>query len=108
MREFLNSIDVSTSFIQPGSPWENGYVESFHSRFRDECLSCEEFTTLHEAQEVIGQWRSGYNHHPPHSSLSGLTPAEFAVRCYALTPVAALLTSKRHSDIEPINQTLSA
>jgi putative transposase len=108
VREFLERIDIGTSFIQPGSPWENGYVESFHSRFRDECLSCEEFTTLHEAQEIIGQWRSGYNHRRPHSSLSGLTPAEFAAGCSASTPVAALPTLKRNNEHDLLNQTLSS
>ena len=80
VRDFLGRIDVGTSFIEPGSPWENGYVESFHSRFRDEFLSCEAFSTLAEAQQVIGQWRSTYNHRRPHSSLSGLNPAEFAAQ----------------------------
>ena len=108
VREFLERIDVGTSFIQPGSPWENGYVESFHSRFRDECLSCEEFTTLHEAQEIIGRWRSTYNHRRPHSSLSGLTPAEFAARCSASTPVATLPTLKRNNKRDLLNQTLSS
>jgi transposase InsO family protein len=108
VREFLERIDIGTSFIQPGSPWENGYVESFHSRFRDECLSCEEFTKLHEAQEIIGQWRSGYNHHRPQSSLSGLTPAEFAAGCSASTPVTALTTLKRNNERYLLNQTLSS
>lgn len=108
VREFLERIDVGTSFIQPGSPWENGYVESFHSRFRDECLSCEEFTTLHEAQEIIGRWRSTYNHRRPHSSLSGLTPAEFAARCSASTPVATLPALKRNNKRDLLNQTLSS
>ena len=103
VREFLERIDVGTSFIQPGSPWENGYVESFHSRFRDECLSCEEFTTLNEAQEITGQWRSTYNHRRPHSSLSGLTPAEFAASCSASTPVATLPTLKRNNQPDLLN-----
>ena len=106
VRDFLGRIDVGTSFIEPGSPWENGYVESFHSRFRDEFLSCEAFSTLAEAQQVIGQWRSTYNHRRPHSSLSGLTPAEFATRCAASTPVAALLTSKRHNECDSVTQSL--
>jgi transposase InsO family protein len=81
-------------------------VESFHSRLRDECLSCEAFSTLAEAQQVIGQWRSTYNQRRPHSSLSGLTPAEFAARCAASTPVAALLTSKRHNERDSVTQPL--
>ena len=98
VRTFLEGIDVKTSYIEPGSPWENGYVESFNSRLRDECLACEEFLTMSEAQEVIGNWRQTYNHRRPHSSLGGLPPAEFAARCAASTPVAARLTSKRHNE----------
>ena len=75
VRQFLNSIDVGTSYIEPGSPWQNGYVESFNNRFRDECLNCEEFTTVQEARVIIEHWRQTYNHRRPHSSLDGLTPA---------------------------------
>ncbi|MEL6898940.1 MAG: IS3 family transposase, partial [Planctomycetota bacterium] len=106
VRDFLARIDVGTSFIEPGSPWENGYVESFHSRLRDECLSCEAFDTLAEAQEVIGQWRSTYNHRRPHSSLDSLPPAEFAARCAASPPVAALLAPKRHNEHDLTPQSL--
>ncbi len=108
VRKFLGSIDVGTSYIEPGSPWQNGYVESFNSRFRDECLSCEEFTTVQEARVIIEHWRQSYNHRRPHGSLDGLTPAAFASRCDALTPGAALLTSKRHSDMEPTTQPISS
>lgn len=83
LRKFLATIEIGTSYIEPGSPWENGYVESFHSRLRDECMACEEFTTVAEAREVIGRWRSHYNHRRPHSSLGGLPPAEFASQCAA-------------------------
>jgi transposase InsO family protein len=106
VRTFLARIDVGTSFIEPGSPWENGYVESFHSRLRDECLSCEAFTTLAEAQQVIGDWRATYNHRRPHSSLDGFTPAEFAARCAAATPVAARLPSQQHNELNFIPQSL--
>lgn len=106
VRSFLEGIEVKTSYIEPGSPWENGYVESFNSRLRDECLACEEFFTLAEAQEVIAQWRQTYNHRRPHSSLDGLTPAEFAARCAASTPVAARLPSKRHNERESVTQTV--
>ena len=104
VREFLDSIDVGTSYIEPGSPWQNGYVESFNSKFRDECLNCEEFPTVQEARVMIEQWRQSYNHRRPHSSLDGLTPAAFASRCAALTTVAALPTLKRHSKVETITQ----
>tara|TARA_R110002095_G_C4217252_1_gene236670 strand:- start:91 stop:858 length:768 start_codon:yes stop_codon:yes gene_type:complete len=86
LRKFLERIDVGTSYIEPGSPWENGFVESFHSRFRDECLACEEFTTIFEAMTVIDEWRSMYNQRRPHSSLDGQTPAKFASQCAASVP----------------------
>ena len=97
VRDFLTVIDVGTCFIEPGSPWQNGYVESFNARLRDECLNCEEFTTVQEARVVIEHWRQTYNHRRPHSSLDGVTPAVFGARCAASTPVAAQLPSKRHS-----------
>ncbi len=64
----------------------------------------EEFATVQEARVVIEHWRQAYNHRQPHDSLDGLTPATFALRCAASTPVAALLTSNRHTEPEPINQ----
>jgi len=106
VREFLAAIDVGTSYIEPGSPWQNGYVESFNSRFRDECLSCEEFKSMQEARSVIEHWMHTYNQRRPHSSLGGLSPAVFATRCAASTPVAALLTLKRHNEPETVPQPL--
>ena len=78
VREFLNFIEVGASYIEPGSPWQNGYVESFHSRLRDECLACEVFGNLSEARTVIGLWKNVYNNRRPHSSLGGETPTNFA------------------------------
>ena len=86
LRRFLERVDVGTSYIEPGSPWENGFVESFHSRLRDECLACEEFTTLSEATTVITAWRLVYNQRRPHSSLGGKTPAAFASQCATSVP----------------------
>ena len=104
VRKFLDSIDVCTSYIEPGSPWQNGFVESFNSRFRDECLNCEEFSTVQEARVVIEHWRQTYNHRRPHGSLDGLTPAAFASRCSASPSVAALPTSKRNTEPESLTQ----
>ena len=104
VRGFLANIDVGACFIEPGSPWQNGYVESFNARLRDECLNCEEFTTVPEARAVIEHWRQNYNDRRPHSSLDGLTPAAYAAHCDASTPVAAQLTSKHHNEPVPIPQ----
>lgn len=71
---------AGTHFIDPGSPWQNPYVESFNARLRDECLAVEVFNNLFEAQIVIEDWRRDYNDYRPHSALGMLTPTEFAAR----------------------------
>jgi putative transposase len=81
IRAWLALAKVGPLYIEPGSPWENGYAESFHSRLRDELLDREEFDGLLEAR-VLGQaWREDYDHHRPHSALDYRTPAEFAKVC---------------------------
>ena len=67
---------------QPGSPWENGYIESFIDKLRDECLNREIFRNGREAQVIVEIWWQEYNNYRPHSSLSYLTPSEFARRYY--------------------------
>jgi transposase InsO family protein len=62
VRKWLNQMEVKTLFIEPGSPWENGYIESFNGKMRDELLNREIFTTLEEAKVLINQWRKEYNH----------------------------------------------
>jgi transposase InsO family protein len=62
-------VGVKTLFIEPGSPWENGYVESFNGKFRDECLNREIFDTVVEAKVLIERWRREYNQVRPHSAL---------------------------------------
>jgi transposase InsO family protein len=69
VRKWINAVDAKTAYIEPGSPWENGYIESFNARFRDELLNGEIFYTLKEAQIVIEQWRIHYNTRWPHSVL---------------------------------------
>ncbi len=69
------------SYIPPGSPWRNGYVESFNSRIRDECLNINSFYSAAHAQVIIGDWKDEYNHHRRHSSLGYLPPAEYARQC---------------------------
>jgi len=78
-RTWLARLDVKTLFIEPGSPWENGYNESFNGKLRDECLNGEIFDTLAEARAVLAQWRREYNHVRPHSSLGYRPPAPEAV-----------------------------
>jgi len=79
VREWLAKIGVKTLYIEPGSPWENGYVESFNGKLRDELLNGELFYTLQEAQILIERWRQEYNQIRPHSSLSYRPPAPEAV-----------------------------
>jgi putative transposase len=75
IRRWLHKLGVSTLFIEPGSPWENGYIESFNGKMRDELLDREIFTTLDEAKVLIGQWRKEYNQVRPHSALGYRPPA---------------------------------
>lgn len=79
LREWLGALDVKTLYIEPGSPWENGYVESFNARLRDELLNGERFYTLAEARAVVSAWRHHYNHVRPHSSLGYRPPAPLAI-----------------------------
>jgi len=80
--QWLGSSGCQTLFINPGSPWENGYIESFFDKLRDECLNREVFRNGREAQAIVKNWRQEYNNYRPHSSLDYLTPAEFARRYY--------------------------
>lgn len=80
VKEWLQTQEVAPVFIEPGSPWENGYVESFHDKFRKECLNMEIFRNGAEARIVIEAWREHYNTERPHSSLGYLTPTEFAAK----------------------------
>jgi putative transposase len=69
---------VENLYIAPGSPWENGYAESFHSRLRDELLNAEVFADVREAKALAAAWKNEYNHRRPHSSLGYVPPAVFA------------------------------
>ena len=81
IRRWLVQAGVSTLFIAKSSPWENGYVESFNGKFRDELLNGELFLGLEDARWVIDRWRIDYNHRRPHSALGYQTPAAFAANC---------------------------
>ncbi len=85
VRRWLNDLEVNTLFIEPGSPWENGYIESFNGRLRDELFDREIFTTLIEAKILIEEWRKEYNHVRPHSALDYRTPAPEAIVPLTLT-----------------------
>jgi transposase InsO family protein len=81
VQRFLKDMGVEPLFIEPGSPWENGYAESFNSRMRDELLDGELFLHIDEMKYVVERWRMDYNHYRPHSSLRYMTPAGFAEQC---------------------------
>ena len=73
--EWQNQTGIAWHYIAPGKPQQNGFVESFNGKLRDECLNEEVFDSLTHARKILGRWRHDYNHHRPHSSLGGLTPA---------------------------------
>lgn len=79
VRNWLKRLGVKTLFIEPGSPWENGYIESFNGKLRDEVLNRESFDTLAEAKAIIEAWRREYNQVRPHSSLGYRPPAPEAI-----------------------------
>jgi putative transposase len=81
VRRWLEVCGVKTLYIEPGSPWENAYAESFIGRFGDELLKREVFASLLEAKVLVEEYRKHYNERRPHSSLGYRTPAEFAVWC---------------------------
>ena len=75
VRDWLKAVGVRTLYIEPGSPWENGYVESFNGKLRDELLNVEIFDTLWEAKVLVERWRREYNQRRPHSALAYRPPA---------------------------------
>ena len=85
IRKWLARVGVKTLFIEPGSPWENGYIESFNGKLRDELLNREIFTTLAEAKVLIADWRKEYNQVRPHSAKGYKPPAPEAKMLEALT-----------------------
>lgn len=90
VRDWLQRVGVKTLFIEPGSPWENGHVESFNGRLRDELLNGELFYTLKEAKVLIEQWRVHYNTVRPHSALGYRPPAPQALIAHAAAGCATL------------------
>ena len=92
VREWLSNLGVRTLFIEPGSPWENGYCESFNAKLRDELLNGEIFDTLWEAQVLVERWRPEYNHVRPHSALGYRPPAPEAPDPGVLTVLRSVNT----------------
>jgi putative transposase len=81
IKRWLKQRSVDTLYIERGSPWENGYIESFNGKLRDEVLNSEVFYSVKEAKVIVEQWRLEYNNHRPHSGLGYMTPAGFATGC---------------------------
>ena len=108
IRTFLSKAEVQSLYIEPGSPWQNGYAESFHSRLRSELLDAEVFESVAAAQSLAAVWRSDYNHHRPHSSLDYLTPAEFAAGCAASVSATPPLQQHSRTPVEtlPVPQSI--
>ena len=88
LRQWLAKVGTGTLYIEPGSPWENGYCESFNGKLRDECLNGEIFYSLKEAQIVIEKWRVEYNTKRPHSSLGYRPPAPAACSPWGPKPTS--------------------
>jgi len=106
--DWMEKASIKTICITPGSPWENGHIESFHDKLRDECLNRELFGSLLEARVILESWRIEYNESRPHSSLGYQTPGEFARRSNSglqslsglPTPGVAINTNTNHK-IQP-------
>jgi len=81
VKEWIEERGFKTKYIEPGSPWQNAYIESFNARLRDEFLNLELFGSLIEAKILGEEFRYKYNHQRGHSSLGDLTPAEYASQC---------------------------
>ena len=87
-RQFLTATEIETLYIEPGSPWQNGYGESFNGRLRDELLNAEIFADLLDAKSLASHWREESNHRRPHSSLGYAPPSVYASRL-AAAPLGA-------------------
>jgi transposase InsO family protein len=94
VREWLQRVEVKTLFIEPGSPWENGYVESFNGKLRDELLDREVFDTLLEAKVLVERWRRVYNTIRPHRSLGYRAPAPEATQPCSLASATPQRTNR--------------
>src|SRR5512135_1246788 len=100
VRSYLETSGSGTLYVAPGSPWQNGYAESFHSKVRDEFLELEEFESAPQARALAALWKEEYNTERPHSSLGYLTPAEFSATCERYMPI-----DEEPLDLSPTEQT---
>lgn len=99
LRKWIGDIGVKTAYIEKGSPWENGFVESFNARLRDELLNGEIFYTLQEAQIVIEAWRRHFNCVRPHSSLKGRPPAPECIVFAVAAGITPWITPQQHNSL---------
>ena len=104
VKSFLALSGVNTLYIEPGSPWENGYMESFNSRMRDELLAGELFLHVDEVRYVVERWRMDYNHYRPHSRLGYMTPATYAQLCREVGCVRRYMSIP---DVNEVSETFS-
>jgi putative transposase len=107
VKNFLALSRVNTLYIEPGSPWENGYMESFNSRMRDELLARELFLHVDEVRYIVERWRMDYNHYRPHSSLGYMIPAAYAQLCREVGCVRRYMSIPDENEVrETLSQTL--
>ena len=99
IKKWLKEKHVETLYIEPGSPWENGYIESFNGKLRDEILNRELFYSVKEAKVIVEDWRLEYNNHRPHSSLGYMTPAAYAASCNQQGSAALRLADCRTKNV---------
>jgi len=100
IKKWLKKRHVETLYIEPGSPWENGYIESFNGKLRDEILNREIFYSVKEAKVIVEDWRLDYNNHRPHSSLGYMTPAAYATNCNLPGSAALRLADCRAKNVD--------
>ena len=98
IRSWLGETGSGTLYVAPGSPWQNGYAESFHSKVRDEFLNREEFESEPQARALGALWKEEYTTERPHSSLGYKTPAEFAATCVRYMPIEEDLSNRSSTE----------
>lgn len=98
---------IQLEFIQPGKPVQNGYIESFNGRLRDECLNVHMFFSLEDARQKLQEWQHDYNHVRPHSALADRAPAEFAARCRAGSRALPMGSANDHPETSSLLEVVS-